>query len=93
MAVAVYKKHPTRIMAIPTDLLNIPSGVTISSVSYAASPAGLTVSASYSGSTVTNLVSSGVDGSTYRVTGQINLSNGERAIDLYDVTVDVNSTQ
>lgn len=92
MAIQVYSKHPSRIMAVPSKVINLGTN-TISSVAVSAAPAGLTVSATFSGAVVTTLVSGGTTGTTYRVTVQITISNGEVAVDLYDIQVDVNHDQ
>lgn len=88
MTLTRYTKHPSEIRAYPIDVTNL-SPNTIGVVSGTASPAGLTVaSVTASGARVTALISGGVSSSTpYQVEITINISNGERLIQEFEIMV------
>lgn len=94
MAVPALRKHPSRVLALPIDIINSGSN-TISSSSSSSSPSGLTITTTNDNTLkrVTLLISGGSNGTTYRVTTLITMSNGEVAVDLVDIIVDVDSDQ
>lgn len=87
MALPRYTKHPSEILAIPINVINLGAN-TIGVVSGASTPAGLTISSvTASGAVVTALIGSGVSGTLYQVEITVNISNGERRIKEFELMV------
>lgn len=87
MALPRYVKHPSDIISVPINVINLGSN-TIGVVSGASTPSGLTISSvTADGSTVTALIGSGVSGTLYQVEITVNISNGERRIKEFELMV------
>lgn len=85
MALPRYTKHPSDIIAVPINVINLGSN-TIGVVS--STGGGLTVSSTTaSGSVVTVLLSGGTANTLYQVETTVNISNGERRIKEFEVMV------
>lgn len=74
-----FAKDPDATMRIEVEWADrIPSGATLSTATWAASPSGLTLSGSSTGTTAAStLVAGGMPGHTYRLTCQATLSDSQ----------------
>jgi hypothetical protein len=82
------EKHPSAKIGYPIDVIGLGSSVTISSAITTASPSGPTIhSTTVDGARVTPLISGGTNGSQYRMTTVLTLSNGEQPVGEFDLLV------